>query len=118
MGKSLRELFINAREILSDRKKWGKNDYEPKPGTYCLLGACAVADGLLAHQGNDAAYSKVLEPCIAKLHPRIGAHEVYEFNDRERTRHKDILAVLDCAIECSAVEAAGHGLKPPSPAPL
>ncbi len=104
MDKPLRDIFVGARELLSDPARWGKGSFwDPNADCFCLIGACGVAAGLDAksfsrmEDGFEELIAEVTPPLLRCI-PADGF--VSQFNDSPRTTHADILAVLDCAIKC------------------
>lgn len=112
--KSLKEIFVGARELLSDETKWGRDQYF-NGNCYCLIGACGVGAGLSnmeirstnAIGDIEKRVRPALERCLPKgpVRPRP-AGPVIAFNDDPGTTHADILAVLDCAIKCCVEPAS------------
>src|SRR5260221_8483759 len=53
--KSLKEIFIGARAILSDPARWGQGSYWNVEGDcLCILGACGVSAGFEPEELDDS----------------------------------------------------------------
>ncbi len=109
MTMDAKTILKKARKILGTPEKWGKGEFEPKQGTYCVLGACRKAAGESTDSWGfattDYEISPILERCVQSLHPRLAKNykeDITQFNDRRATKHADIIAVLDCAIKCAS----------------
>lgn len=92
-----------ARKLIAKKEKWTKGSYHDySNGAFCAIGALREADG----PGEYAAY-KALGFAVTSLHPKTAAARsaqdpesvVITFNDRKKTKHEDVLAIFDFAIE-------------------
>lgn len=104
---SVAETLRAARAKIADPDHWTKGYFarpakrsaveveptDPSAGAWCALGALKAVDGPYEH----AAVYLLAEA----IEGRVGAHEnhVWQFNDREGTRHRDILRKFDQAIK-------------------
>lgn len=101
----LHQIYREARELIAERKSWRKRAYhtysEEDGAQFCLFGALSEA----AKQDLSWADANKLRPplnrCIGELFPGRGDYTEH-FNDHPRTKHTDVLKVLDCAIADTA----------------
>lgn len=100
--KSTLQILKDARELLSDEKRWIKAVYEvDRDGVrcFCLMGALGKSSGDPERDNYYAWLSSAEEAvrdCIAV--ERGGLRSIARFNDDPATTHRDVLSVLDCAI--------------------
>jgi hypothetical protein len=95
---SLKENLIAARALIDTPEKWGKGEYEPRPGCYCAMGAVAVAAGM------DGRFDDIFgQEEHVRLEAQAPGRDVVNFNDAAGTTHADIMALFDRAI--AAAEA-------------
>lgn len=102
----LHSIYKNTRKLIENEERWIKGAYE-LDGKFCLLGAlrhtAKIGESTSPMKTSLALKLPLLE-CINQLFP--DRHHHYEnivwFNDNHKTTHKDVLAVLDCAIKDSA----------------
>lgn len=88
---TLREDLIAAKALIDTPEKWGKGEFEPRPGCYCAVGAIwKVTDG----EG-----TRYVAPVFAlwKVLPGDWTNAA-GYNDDPETTHADIMALFDRAI--------------------
>lgn len=93
---TVKDNLIAAKALIDTPEKWGKEDYEPRPGCFCLAGALAKTFDLPAEPATcesgpeyRALYAQV---------PRGPWTGPVNFNDHPDTTHADIMALFDRAI--------------------
>ena len=119
-----RGVLVKVRELLVDPTRWTKHAYaENEKGElsdigradackFCLLGGVYKVLGVLPGQGVSVAKQQSVKEVHGLLVTAISRSKqgrVYTeldavtfFNDRTDVEHKDVLAVLDAAIEAAA----------------
>lgn len=106
----LNKIYRKTRDLIAKKGNWIKGDYYYEDGKYCLLGALRkVSVGNPWDYGSDEELERVLLQCVREIHPKRFSDkklgwpvDTTGFNDHERTTHKDVLKVLDCAIADTA----------------
>ena len=97
---TVRDNLIAARALIDTPEKWGKEDYEPRPGCFCIFGAIAKVKGVEASPIVEGGpENEFLEEAL----PDDFDGGVVAFNDDPFTKHADIMALFDRAI--AAAEA-------------
>lgn len=107
--KTVKEALKIARKKLSSPDAWTKMQYavlnsgecplyavNEDPVKACAIGWLEWATGIM-HDDDDEflPYREALTACIP---PDLGIFEVEEYNDKDQTKHEDIIAMYDCAI--------------------
>lgn len=105
MSKTPKTVLKDAREFLTEPKRWIKGDLfqngkgeavtRPAATCACLTGALLIGSGGTATPERRDAFDgsvKLLEALTSET-------LLADFNDRPTTTHADVLAVLDKAIE-------------------
>lgn len=100
--KTALEVLEGARKIIATPNKWLKGKFANDEGRYCLQGACRISafgncDIPIKTHVEDI-YSVPLADCIRELYPERPGRYLPDFNDHKHTTHKDVMAVIDCAI--------------------
>lgn len=89
---TVRENLIAARALIDTPEKWGKGDYQPRPGCFCSIGAIDAACGRMSEN------AEAIDALRAALPERFERDGVVAFNDDDSTEHTDIMALFDRAI--------------------
>lgn len=107
MDESFLPALKKTRTFLRTHK-WGKGKYHDlKTDRYCVIGAFReVCENNLTRINQDKVEEYLTDNCV----PQSGNEKIFvtEYNDAPKTKKKDIIAVLDCAIkklEASNAEA-------------
>ncbi len=101
MGGTVKDNLIAAKALIDTPEKWGQEDYEPRPGCFCLAGAIAKVKSLepeprTAEVGPEwDALCYALDELNDGLSPWPGP---IHFNDAPGTTHADVMALFDRAI--------------------
>lgn len=105
MSKPPKTVLTDAREFLSDPKRWTKGSLfrtrkgeavtRPLAACACLTGALLIAtDGTATSERREA-----FDASVKLVEGLLNGAPISVFNDDPDTTHADILAVLDKAIE-------------------
>lgn len=105
----LNKVYRKTRDLIAKKGNWIKGNYYEE-GRYCLLGALRkVSLDNPWGPGSDEELERVVLQCVKEIHPKRFTDkklgwplDITGFNDHDRTTHKDVLAVLDCAIKDTA----------------
>lgn len=98
---TVRENLIAARALIDTPEKWGKGDYEPRPGCFCAAGAIAAAKGVEAcpSSAEEGPEVDALESALNDLGDGLSPWASFvHFNDDYDTTHADVMALFDRAI--------------------
>ncbi len=110
MQRGLLSMLKKIRKTIETPEKWLKKDFE-EDGRYCVIGAVQKVDGSLENEAAKAialslqgewalsANKKVqlLKADIDFVQDDAFMNSVYRFNDAEKTKHRQVLALLDRA---------------------
>lgn len=100
--KKLHEIFVATRKLLGSKKHWIKGVAHDGSDGYCLMGSLAkIAKGNPNKVVPADIEQRIVDCVMARFPDRLG-FGVSNFNDDDRTKHKDVLKVLDCAIRETA----------------
>jgi hypothetical protein len=121
MKKPNIETVKAVRTLLSDPRRWHKDDYTNVPwdqpsdliqqrdnpeACFCLLGAayaCGdIGDDAEFLYATDSQFNELLNPCLShyeQAKDTYGGFWTPAFNDSDATTHEDVLKVLDCTIK-------------------
>lgn len=95
---SVREDLIAAKALIDTPDKWGQEEYEPRPGCYCIFGAIAKAKGVKAAPRLELGHEAY---ALRMALPSEFLGGVVDYNDDLATTHADIMALFDRAIEAA-----------------
>lgn len=98
---TVKENLIAAKALIDTPEKWGKDEYEPGPGCYCLAGAifAAKGEGFNPWKENNSPEAKAIENGLNELYDGLSPWRSYvDFNDDPSTTHANIMALFDRAI--------------------
>jgi hypothetical protein len=97
---SVKDNLIAARALIDTPEKWGKGEYEPRPGCYCMAGAIFAAKGFNPWQEMGSPEAKAIEAALDEVSDGLSPWRSYvDYNDNFETTHADIMALFDRAIE-------------------
>lgn len=95
---SVRENLIAAKALIDTPEKWGREEYTPNPGCFCVIGALCEAMALSpATIEAESAEARALALALPEGWERNGWY-LPNFNDDPTTTHVDIMALFDRAI--------------------
>lgn len=104
---TVRENLIAARALIDTPEKWGKGEYEPRPGCYCMAGAIFAAKGERYDpwELGESPESKAIKQALDEVSdgPRFW-HSYVEYNDDPATTHADVMALFQRAIDAQVEE--------------
>jgi hypothetical protein len=104
MSRNVVEVLTEARALLARRGGWGKGDYEPKPGVYCLLGAVNFVETGQSNRSSYIAYRYLRAAGVDFGDARwIGLDD---WNDAPARRKREVLKLYDRAIELAKAASA------------
>ena len=107
--KTVTEILIEARELISDPERWTQGVYardaqgiftdwdSPEAVSWCVTGA--IAKVVRSVQESKGDYNALVMSALDKLRCAIGHDGVTAFNDAHN--HAEVLAAFDKAIEAS-----------------
>lgn len=103
-AKSPLDLLIKTRTLLRKPYAWTRGaleqyDSEHKVWQHCLTGAMSIFDS--THWGNSSEaclYMQARPAVLSQIRP-LGFEDIEGFNDAKGRKKKEVLAVLDKAIE-------------------
>lgn len=104
MIKSTREILTRAKATIPTHRQWCKDKMVTDDDhRRCLYGACLMGqyNTCLGVDSLQPRARKLLLTSIAKLFPDRYTDSIAEFNDHLKTRHADVIKVLDHAIKLS-----------------
>lgn len=104
--KNSSDVLREARRLLAKPRGWGKRYSKIRNNgnfTYCLIGAVAEASGAytvpLRSYGELEETRRLSARAIKRLAKALGTQGISDFNDKKSTRKKDVLALIDKALE-------------------
>lgn len=92
---TVKENLVAAKALIAEPGDWGKDEYQPRPGCYCALGALGAVLGM---DPDDDMGPPEKALALALPTPSNNVSRVVDFNDDEHTTHADIMALFDRAI--------------------
>lgn len=98
---TLKDNLIAAKALIDTPEKWGKEDYEPRAGCYCMAGAifAAKGEGFNPREETSSPEAKAIDAALDELYDGLSPWRSYvEYNDDPETTHADIMALFDHAI--------------------
>jgi hypothetical protein len=105
------ELLMDARTRISNCGMWVKGRFRDGD-RYCLVAALSVACASRSFKVPSPTERRLARLLAAQLPPTArfwtrlrfipARHRLMSFNDDRRTRHEDVIALLDRAIHCLA----------------
>lgn len=105
---TLLELLRATRNVIPTPRYWSHADEDDDHGGHCLIGAVKAVS---AYGDRRAVHQAILD-AIKQLYPeRYGPSHIPSFNDHPKTRHRDVLRVLDAAIEAEEAHSMWNELR-------
>ena len=111
------DLLLAARSRLSDKNDWVQRHYQ-HGDRLCLVAALSVAAGSLDFQTPNRAERRLARlvaaqlpgtiPPWARLRLFTARQRLMWFNDNPSTKHEDVLALVDRAIDCALSRAPAY----------
>lgn len=108
------ELMMEARGYISNRTAWVQGHFRKK-GRYCLVAALSLTCGSRSFAMPNKTERRLARLITAEIPPNApfcirhrfmpARWRLISFNDDPLTRHEDVMALLDRAIEHSASKA-------------
>jgi len=108
------ELMMEASGCISSRKAWVQGHFR-KEGRYCLVAALSLTCGSRSFAMPNPTERRLARLITAEIPPNApfcirhrfmpARWRLISFNDDPLTRHEDVMALLDRAIEYSASKA-------------
>jgi hypothetical protein len=95
---TVKDNLIAAKALIDTPEKWGREDYTPRPGCFCVIGALCEAMKLspaTVEASSDEARALALS--LPEGWEKNGWY-LPNFNDAKDTTHADIMALFDRAI--------------------
>ncbi|AGC36105.1 hypothetical protein B7L88_gp061 [Rhizobium phage RHEph10] len=99
----LKEHLIAARALIADEGDWGQGEDRCRA---CALDALRIEEDMTDDDPRAIKATEALRlalPASFTDDPNNWNHPVAQFNDRSETRHADVLALYDRAIEMAGV---------------
>lgn len=94
-------ILESAKKLISDEDAWTKGIlYRKHTGSYCIIGAIHRIIGPLPCNLEEKKVTNRIEQIMNPFLPqKKGFRSVFEFNDDQRTTHKQIMNLFDRAIK-------------------